>query len=300
MMDYLNKMEEAAKEAHGTSFVLAMADDEGNVTIHPRNNQPCQGGETRKYIKTHGAACTQPENAKPGDLHNPFPDGKVVAIAFPKATFNHTKGFDFFHRVRDVVTMSKESPFRTGFKDVRTHEDGVGFTVGDTRVDPTVMIQGIQLIRNMHYSMLPKFSKEQVASLSDLDLLFLAMNWYDVRYECSSGYYWNSVISPKRFYQAMPNDLSGGTYHDGFDYNRSFNADLFVPSVGDASKPGLDASSLKFSTTDLVKRSFEVLEAAHKFMETEEDPVKEPYKFRTYSGKTYDSHLDYLKEVGKL
>lgn len=293
----MNELENKSLGARGTSFVLAMEHD-GKVGTFLRERQPCQGGETRKYFSTHGADCTQPENAKPGDLEHPFPKGRPVAIAFPKATMSSRCVDVLFKELRDYVIMSPDSPFARGFKDVHIHADGIGFTVNDTHVDPTVMIQGVQLLRKS--GVLKTYTKEFLSSLATADLTLLAMNWCQIMAYSARGvsndYYWSTTFSPKRFYLGLPNDLSGGTYYDGYDYNRSYNNSLFVPSMDDPLKPGLEATEIVFKTKDFDSRARELLDWVHAYMATEPDPIIEPYKFRTYAGKAYDSHLDYLKE----
>ena len=287
-MTILEDVEKKAKVAKGISFILAM-EYEGEVTIHPRSGQPCQGGETRKYYSTHGDLCTQPEDNKPGDLHHPFPKGRPVAIAFPKSTIAHSGKLPYFAKLRDFLTMSPESPFRSGFKDVHIHADGVGFTIGDTHVDPTVMIQGVQLLRALNN--LSAYGPEFIESLSEIDALLLSIR------NGFLGYYWDVTISPKKYYLGLPNDLSGGTYYDGYDYNRAFNKDLFVSSMDNPG--GFNLQNNLYAGGTIRDKAMKFLDDVHKFMETEPDPIIEPYTFRTVSGKTYESHLEYIEKVKK-
>ena len=280
-------MEEHSKKNKGSiGFVLAM-EHEDEITIHDRFKQPCQGGETRKYFSTHGDKCTQPENKKPGDLECPFPPGRPVAIAFP---LSDTPRNELSLRKRDLI-ISAISPYRAGFKDVTPHKEGLGFTIMDTHVDPTVMIQGVQHIRSRGGT------RDEFGSFEDLDFLFLTSycGWFP------SEYYMHQNLSPRRFYEGKPNDLSGGSYYDGYDYNRSYNAHLFVPDILDLTKQGFrrDLYKINYYGLNVKDEAAKLLEKTHEFMASEPEPVVNPYKFLTYAGKQYDSHLDYITEIKK-
>ena len=284
-------MEKAAKKGTSTSFVLGMVNDKGEFSIHPRNNQPCQGGETRKYFSTHGERCTQPENTKPSDLHHPFPDGTVKMIAFPQATLNLHN--EVTRMVRDFIIFDPRSPFRAGFKGIESHQDGCGFTITDTAVDPTVMIQGVQLMRRAVNGMQQwGFTKSQL-EVNPLDVI-LASTFYTCMGKCVYGtnsYHWSPNLSPRRWYEGLPNNLSGGLYCDGFDYNRSYNHSLFVPDIYDDKVKGFSCPT---DPKDYIKNYGELIEKIHEFRDAEPEVVDKPYKFLTYSGEQFDSHLDYI------
>src|SRR6266498_1067963 len=77
----------ASKSMTGVNFALLMRHDDA-LTVHRRENQPCQGGEMRKYAMTYGRPeygdpppkalhpnCTRPQDYRPADLRHPFPNG---------------------------------------------------------------------------------------------------------------------------------------------------------------------------------------------------------------------------------
>lgn len=253
--DKIGPMMDLGDKASGTSFVLAM-EHEGKVTLYPRNNQPCQGGETRKYYRTHGDACTQPENSKPSDLHHPFPKGRPVGILFPSCTLGHSPRKDPY---LDWLIKDTQSPVRCVMGGVIYDKGHILFA--DTRLDPTVMIFAIQMMRRG----VPESGGNHLLAA--------------VRQMGSYEYYFNPKISIRRFVDGHPRDLSGGTYYDGFDYNRSFNANIFTDKVG------------KFVCSASVTE--QMIQDAY---EAEEPYVDEPYQFTTYAGKKYASHLEWIKE----
>lgn len=243
---YMEMMHSVSKHSQGTSFVLLMKHSVAphyagdryeyfDYSIHPRFNQPCQGGETRKYESTHPGECTQPHNSKPTDLFHPFPDGRPTAISFPLRGMWNLSELDtkfLKHFIRP------DSPWIKGFGDVGnvdflTDDKGLvyGYLIGvkNLDVDPTVMINMINTVRTIRQA-IKSWEELQGCGLSELEataVLMLNNNLTDVVSETGT-YYFPALFSAKRFFGQMPNDLSGGNYSDRTDYNRTYISDVFL------------------------------------------------------------------------
>lgn len=241
-------LDSMSRHSSGTSFILMMEHDvpsrgtwgggKKDYSYHPRFSQPCQGGETRKYGSTH-PSCTQPHNSKPGDLHQPFPAGRPSAISFPLSGVHHASVDNeaFFQAM-----FSDTSPWIKGFggsKNVHTLRNdkklpyGVVIGVKNLDVDPTVMINAIQMLRNASGS---SFNKLVEAGLTQNEALAVLMlnggNTGPVICK-TADYYFCPVFSARRFFGQSPNDLSGGHYSEGADYNRTYVQDVFLADPED-------------------------------------------------------------------
>lgn len=211
---------------------------------HYRKSMPCYG-ELRKYKKTHEADCTQPNNHKPGDLHYPFPEGHPAALVFPNyAYWGGTPDETIYNEI-----FSDESPFVTGFggRDnvllSRGANDVInGFIILDLEIDPTVLVNFCKNIRyyphqtgamQCGYGYLKL--REAGASIAEAMGIVYANNNQDPLYSLSQhagGYQNPARFSVKRWFAKNPNDLSGGTMADRFDYNRTKMADPFLSAHG--------------------------------------------------------------------
>lgn len=219
----------------GINFSLAMLDNNTElINLYRRKGQPCYG-ELRKYKSTHGDDCTQPNNHKPSDLHSPFPDGTPLAIAarFPQIPEQDLLEFLF----------SNESPWRKGFKDEKniewTLQDGkkIGFVLTETDIDPTVFVNLLNTIKSICFypgmiSTKFKFCELVEKGLSPKEAIMLIMT---INISClpvlgqagSIGYYFPIHLDVKRFMDSNPRDLTGGSFQDRYDYNRTYLQNIF-------------------------------------------------------------------------
>jgi len=238
----LNIVKDTIKHRQGTGFVLVMehkvqghTDAPGvnpniiDYSIWPRFNQPCQGGELRKYEVTHPGECTQPHNRKPSDLWTPFPDGKPSAIAFNP--FCTSAAGDELVK----AATSEKSPWLKGFGGPQNIEllkanDGHinGILIKRLNVDPTVMVNLIQFLKQGYgpqYAMLVKAGLTEVQAMAAVMLNRGSVTHASGTYD----YYFPKIFSARRFFEGKPRDLSGGLYEDRTDYNRTFVQDVFSP-----------------------------------------------------------------------
>jgi hypothetical protein len=202
-----------------------------DYSFWPRWNQPCQGGELRKYASVHGKECTQPLSGKPGDLHHPFPEGNPVAVGV------RFYGGAFQEKYEDILQhlFSQSSPYRRGVGQARLVKDGsniVGAVIEDTKkVDPTAMVNLFQFIN----SSLAGAGISTVRSIMDagatineaLLILMLGSSVLNAMYK-TYEYYYASKMSVRRFLDGDVNDLSHGiSFYDRGDYNRIDVSKLF-------------------------------------------------------------------------
>ena len=322
---FIQIMQSVSKRATGTGFVLLMEHPFTKVdvygsgkekiffdySIHPRFNQPCQGGELRKYESSHPGRCTQPHNERPGDLYQPFPDGKPAAVAF------HLKSGDAQQDDDDWVdgdetpienanetdnlvmaVLSSTSPWVSGFGGPQNIQytlgkDGhiIGFVIKSLAIDPTVMVNMVNFIQTMKGSGASSFKKLVDLGLTNNEALAVLMlngssgsiHAIQTTYE----YRFPAVFSARRFFEQKPNDYSGGTYENGADYNRTFVQDVFS---GDTKKGGIVwATAIKakmgpgsFSQTKFAAAAKELFKEC---LANEPAIVQTAYVYRNASGK---------------
>jgi hypothetical protein len=338
---FIQIMQSVSKRATGTGFVLLMEHETtkrvssyGNkvykdYSIHPRFSQPCQGGELRKYESSHPGRCTQPHNERPGDLYQPFPDGKPAAVAFHlKGSPDEDEGdYDDEDNYiaptgssaneRDNLVMavlSSTSPWISGFggngvdpvSNIKytTDKQGhiIGFVIKSLSVDPTVMVNMVNFIQTMKGTGAKSFKKLVDLGLTINEALAVLM------LNGSSGsigsiqptyeYRFPAVFSARRFFEARPNDYSGGTYENGADYNRTFVQDVFS---GDTKKGGIVWATAMKAKMGAGGFTVEKLAAAAKELFKEclaNEPAIEttPYVYKNASGKVLP-HPEYAIKV---
>ncbi len=243
MLDLNNPVDKKAfDELHGyahtmtgTNFALAMRNPDGSVTVYPRQNQPCQGGEMRKYYKTHGDRCTRPKDPRPSDLHKPFPDGVVEGVSLNLGNKSHSMEFAKF-------LFSSESPYRKAFpssEDVHfipskyDPEMLQGIIVTNTDIDPTVFVNSLQCFRTLSESTWKKYVDLGLTKLEAVVTQMLSHNDISAIVGETYTYYFPMNASIRRLMEGDPFDLSGGTWRDGFDYNRPEIQDLFKAREGE-------------------------------------------------------------------
>ena len=307
-------LDSMSRHSSGISFILMMEHDvpkransyssgttRKDYSYHPRFDQPCQGGETRKYGSTH-PDCTQPHNSKPGDLHHPFPAGRPSAISFPLSGVEYASADNeaYFNAM-----FSKNSPWIKGFgspdnirllRNDKNLPYGVIIGVKNLNVDPTVMINCIQMLRNSEGSSFNKLVKDGFTDNEALAVLMLNQGCAGPEVRLTSDYYFCPVFSARRFFGQKPNDLSGGYYSDRTDYNRTYVQDVFLADPEDngikwqdamAAELGLKPDKYGYSpvtapsTEAFVKAAKAVFAKA---LENEKPLTNKPYQYRDASG----------------
>ncbi len=306
---FIDMLAAASEHSHGTSFFLLMkrtvlGSGGNDFGIYPRIAQPCQGGETRMYSKTHPKECTQPHNSKPGDLYAPFPDGRPEAISFPMGGLENDESGDKVLR----YIFSDNSPFIKGHggsynvrfltKGKNKYAYGVVIGVNHLKVDPTIMISAINTYKSVRSGYFTKLL--ELGMPEDQALAALFLNGGSAGYiQQTNEYHFPAVFSARRYFEKKPHDLSGGYYCDRTDYNRTYVSDIWL---GDVDKGGIiwsdameKASGKEHKTNSwggfepIVVTPEEFVKAATKVfadaLTNEQEVVEEPYKYRDATGK---------------
>jgi len=229
----------------GLSFVLLMEQPRRrnlgstappDYSFHPRFNQPCFG-ELRKYESTHPKDCTQPENGKPGDLHWPFPDGRPVSLAIQIPRYNGLNPSEERTTFLKGFFENPLNPWLSGFLGAKNVElfldksgEVTGFLLKSLAFDPTVFVNMMFFLSDLGGKSLKDIEKLKSLGLTDNEAyLFLVLNNHgiDEIYQ-SNSYHFAERTDPKKFLSGTPNDLTGGTLADRFDYNRTDIHDVFA------------------------------------------------------------------------
>lgn len=279
---------------HGIGFTLLMEypgkhECHKDYAIYPRFGQPCQGGDMRRY----GKKSTQPHNERPNDLSQPFPEGTPSAIAFHNLFKNQTG----LQTGLFEALVSDDSPWRKGFggrQNILTYLNPEGHPIGyilkSLQVDPTVLVNGVNFLNTLdgggwkNYSILI-----DAGATPNEALCILMMNGQGVLSSIVEtwDYRHPPVLSARRFFEGRPNDLSGGTYANGADYNRTYVQDVFL---GDPKRGGIvwknemtkRTSGMTLTPKVFVDVSRELFaEAIH----NEPPIIDEPYVYRDDSGE---------------
>lgn len=226
---------------YGTGFTLLMEYPGGlsnykDYAIYPRFGQPCQGGDMRRY----GKESTQPHNNRPMDLSQPFPEGKPSAIAFHNISDNKGQLTNLFNAL-----ISNDSPWRKGFggrDNIHVYVDDkgnpVGYILKNLDVDPTVLVNGVNFINTIRLNAKNFDILIDNGATPNEALCIMMMNGHGVinRIDSTWDYRHPPVLSARRFFEGRPNDLSGGLYSQGVDYNRTYVQDVFL---GERSNAGI-------------------------------------------------------------
>lgn len=199
--DMYEEMWKSIVDSSGYNFTLGMY-HEGKYKVWKRSQQPCQGGEMRKYGLTHDDS-TRPDDPRPGDLIHPFPDGDPIAVG---TRISSKKSSLFFFPT---------SPFRRAY----THEDNIlkkeeGFILKDaTLVDPTVFVNMVRTMRNITDYV------EPLPTLEETFFKYLACAHDSGKFYLGAGLFKGGVEASK--------DLTGGSLGARYDYNRPQLAEIF-------------------------------------------------------------------------
>lgn len=231
-MGYAGKMQ-------GLNFCLVMRNPDGNLTLYPRENQPCQGGEMRKYESSHPGDCTRPQDCRPTDLHHPFPDGTPEAVAVKFNTLNPFPEELF----RQIVGTA--SPYRNAgcwgkvwpisHKRFDNWIQGAVFT--NTEVDPTLFVNMLQFINTVSYNTWDFLMESAVFEYGEVVPIMMLTNpaWMVGTVPTPYSYYFPVNSAIHRIMEGNPHDLTGGTFRNRFDYNRPEIQDLFKAKDGETS-----------------------------------------------------------------
>ena len=306
---YIPVLEGLVRQGQGTGFVLLM-EHSGKLngykdySIHLRFDQPCQGGDMRKYESAHPGRCTQPHNERPSDLSCPFPDGKPSAIGFYNLKYWPSEAVNEFFQ---AVVVSASSPWVKGFggpSNIHIIKDGdlvVGFILKRLNVDPTVLVNGVNFLNTFNAGGAKVFLELKAAGLDDNEaLMSIMLNGYGASWSTLSptwDYRFPVRFSARSFFGQKPVDLSGGLYEDGADYNRTYVQDVFCTPKGlswmtEMKKIlgktwGYTIEQYVAAVKEFIKRSMDA--------ETDED-VGLPYQYRLANGKV-EEFPDYALEV---
>lgn len=217
-----NEMIELAKRMTGTNFAVCVEKEDGTYSTYSRVNQPCQGGEMRKYFETHGNLCTRPDDKRPGDLRDPFPSGKPVMIS------RHFHIHMDFHDETLEAILSPASMYRSctpKFEFVKDKKiKGVLFE--GLAVDPTGFVNLQQYINSVGRRSIKTMTTHGLTEQEALLVMMLDTDGPNL-VSGTSDYYFPVSASIRRIMDADFHDLSGGTFEDGFDYNRPDVQNLF-------------------------------------------------------------------------
>lgn len=226
---YIGMMHTIVNTLKGTSFVLAVRDKFGSIGFYPRTSQPCYG-EMRKYQNknsNHKQAVAHGDLAKSGkqkptDLYCPFPSGEPEMIGFYVRAWNVVTEADQKYLPIINFLFSDQSPWIKGFgsskavelvwKDKKLN----GFVVKTSDIDPSVLVQMLWTFRHSSIQNFQNFL-DAGASMKEACLLILPQG----------GGYGPKKCDLKRFFQADPRELSGGTLREGGDYARSWSSQPF-------------------------------------------------------------------------
>lgn len=270
-----------------------------------RQNQPCYG-ELRKYESTHKGECTQPANAKPGDLRSPFPDGTPTALLVP---FTRLKNKAACNADTDAILeamFSKESPWYSGFNDVtffkNEHGHLHGVVIDNVDLDATVMVNCFKQLQGMLALNVAKdfvdLCNEGLTPNEALAALMLNGSAVSMGIGYTDGYKSPTSFSAKRFFNRTPNDLTGGFFRDRIDYNRTdMHKPFYATGKGtvqwgaaakEAGLPTLSYSVLddKARTERLKTAVKGIKDIFNRALDNEPDPVLTPFEWKTTSGKT--------------
>ena len=220
----------------------------GKYQFHERPDQPCIGGELRKYTESHGEDnCTRPNDDRPGDLCHPFPKSKNRLPAGVCYHFVITEqGKQYIDRIIGADSpwiKAFGSPELIEYLELPTDFDmpswwdedslpvvwGLSIQTGD--IDPTVLVNFLK-----HVSRAGTYGKKYQTALdkglSERDALIVATfgggyGYGDDAVSESDGYMFSPYSDVKKFIRQETNDLTGGLWSERYDYNRPQMADVF-------------------------------------------------------------------------
>jgi hypothetical protein len=229
LIDFNNKI----NTGHGYNYVIVTRSKNNCIYFHERQQEPCYGG-LRKYKATHGDEATQPEH-KPGDLHHKFPTGEPIVLSFPFPEMREDKFDEMWN-----FLWGPESPWIKGFESpeklITTYYDKgahkgkrSGVILTSTDIDPTVLVNLCKFCHAYAQWSITKFTALMDEGLSPFEAItaicFDNQNTYSPKF--NNGYMFCFKPNLKNFKEGKPNDFTGGTLRNRFDYSRKNIQDLF-------------------------------------------------------------------------
>ncbi len=222
-----------------TNHIWGFRDKFGTIGVYPRDSQPCQGGEMRRYEKhfdgkeLHGSLCTE-EKKKPSDLSAPFPSGIPVFVGRGNVRYPLADVKEFFAEGSIYGDL-------LGHKNFHFNVEGdicLGFITTDTKVNPTVLVNAFQMVNQVRV-----LGQSNPLAGYPFDVRFIIQNFVippkdGLGYwrRPAEGYHFTCALDLERFVLRNPNDYHDGkTLFDGQDYNRTNVHKLF--EVGRGQKP---------------------------------------------------------------
>lgn len=222
-----DEMRAAVRTMPGINFVLGMQTDDGKYQVWKRPNQPCQGGEMRKYGITHDD-CTRPEDPRPGDLTHPFPDGKPIAVGSRVDCLYKS----YMHQIHPLSIYRRAYTTENNIEIVKDLGDksvkGL-IALNADLVDPTMMVHMLRDARSWKYNqevIMPQVS--WLLNKVGYNVCYSSTNYPD--YE-RSHYHVNFDKFIKGGIEATK-DLTGGSLGSRFDYNRPDIEDAYRGVMG--------------------------------------------------------------------
>lgn len=230
-------------------FIMGLIEDDGSLSIYERLDQPCYG-ELRSY---------GPDDLRPDDLTSPFPETGAptyLGIPFVNPT---AKDRDTHNRIVKTL-FGTDTTYRRGLSSdgFILVEDEEGWISGLIQLsgnfDPTVLVAGLIYLRNIIRSETFPIFREHFPYVPDQLLVLLAAH---TGYYPSHGfirpklkkYYVTEYMDLKRFVSGDTLDITGGTWGDRYDYNRTDLHTIF----GDTGTSLNDMFTTHFGNTDFVQ-----------------------------------------------
>jgi len=241
----------------GSTHYCFVTVDEGEYKFHDRPDQPCIGGELRKYRETHGKDCTRPDDDRPGDLSHPFPkSGNPAGVCyhFPM-TENGVEFVKLITKSDSPWIRAFGSPENISFLPVREgmsnggdwyneatdeYEEGdidtskyraFGLTISTGDIDPTVLVNFLKhvVMANTYYVNYVEAIDEGLSSRDALVVTIFGSGYssWNASFSESDGYMFSPFSSVRKFIRQETNDLTGGLWSQRYDYNRPDMADIF-------------------------------------------------------------------------
>lgn len=236
----LEELRKITPKLSGLSYCIVVRNEKDEIEIHRREDQPCIGGEHRKYKASHGDDCTRPQDYRPGDLRNPFPKGTPVALSYNRKIPNEAKELIEF-------ILSDESPWIRGFKSAK-HIEFIpsksggyvydGWILKTAKIDPTVWISCLKFIQQASYVAFNDLqnrgmSKKEAITCMTLMNLHSHIPTHKAQMGPPNSYTMNINSSVERVFKGESRDITGGTLSDRYDYNRPDLANVFTDEKTD-------------------------------------------------------------------
>jgi hypothetical protein len=197
-------------------FCIAVQDAEGKITFHSRLHQPCWG-----ELRTH-----YNDIEKPGDLHDPFPEGTPIGIA---ASFQE-KNTSEWHKFITGPQSPWSSLFSNGAVVPSYHNDTItGVIVLDTHIDPTLFVHFLLWSAGCHnFNLFLNMGVDPFTSFLLARFLYINGAYYSIRMISQTEEY---KLSPRlnipRLYTSQPHILTDADFYNRGAYNRKRIQNIF-------------------------------------------------------------------------